>query len=53
LPEAIYNAYRAVFKTLKLDRADVETRHALSLRASAENLLSGVNEMFHPNPETE
>ena len=35
LPDAIYNAYRATFRTLKLDKktpVDVETLHETSLQ---------------------
>jgi len=47
LPEAIYNAYRSAFKTLKLDRT-VETMHALS-----QNQLSDENELPDPNQDPE
>jgi adenine-specific DNA-methyltransferase len=51
LPEAIYNAYRATFKTLQLDKKPpVETTHALSPEI---NSLPDDNELFEPNPDEE
>lgn len=52
LPEAIYNAYRATFKTLKLDRSS-ENLNEASANSSTQNTLSDENELSDPNQDPE